>query len=69
MARKLVKLLDITAKSTDTFPESLLGRKVSFWCFSPGLAMKDIMDQGVRSVILASGTLSPLESFASEFHM
>ncbi|RUS31931.1 hypothetical protein BC938DRAFT_476744 [Jimgerdemannia flammicorona] len=45
------------------------GRKISYWCFSPGLAMKDLVDQGVRSIILASGTLAPLDSFASEFHI
>jgi regulator of telomere elongation helicase 1 len=41
-------------------------RKISYWCFSPGLAMKDLIDNQVRCVILASGTLSPLSSFASE---
>ncbi|RUP44247.1 LOW QUALITY PROTEIN: hypothetical protein BC936DRAFT_149718 [Jimgerdemannia flammicorona] len=46
-----------------------VGRKISYWCFSPGLAMKDLVDQGVRSIILASGTLAPLDSFASEFHI
>ncbi|KAI8811722.1 helicase C-terminal domain-containing protein [Cladochytrium replicatum] len=42
------------------------GRTLSLWCFSAGVAMKSLMDGGVRSVILASGTLSPLQSFAAE---
>ncbi|RKO90499.1 hypothetical protein BDK51DRAFT_34964 [Blyttiomyces helicus] len=42
------------------------GRTLSFWCFSSGIAMRSLVEPGVRSVILASGTLSPLESFATE---
>ncbi|KAH8555341.1 helicase C-terminal domain-containing protein [Umbelopsis sp. PMI_123] len=41
-------------------------RQLSYWCFSPGLAMKDLVNLRVRCVILASGTLAPLSSFASE---
>lgn len=40
--------------------------KLSYWCFSPGLAMEEFVRQGVYSVILTSGTLSPLSSFSSE---
>lgn len=42
------------------------GRTVSFWCFSPGIAMTDLSRLGVRSIILASGTLSPMNSYAAE---
>ncbi|KAJ7333753.1 Regulator of telomere elongation helicase 1 [Desmophyllum pertusum] len=38
------------------------GRTLSYWCFSPGHAMKDLMSYGVRSVVLTSGTLSPINS-------
>ncbi|TPX40958.1 hypothetical protein SeLEV6574_g06319 [Synchytrium endobioticum] len=42
-------------------------RTLSFWCFSSGIAMRDLVeDKNIRSVILASGTLSPLDSFACE---
>ncbi|KAJ3039188.1 hypothetical protein HDV00_012511 [Rhizophlyctis rosea] len=41
-------------------------RTLSFWCFNSGIAMKELVDRGVRSIVLASGTLSPLDSFASE---
>ncbi|KAJ3188286.1 hypothetical protein HDU85_005436 [Gaertneriomyces sp. JEL0708] len=41
-------------------------RKLSFWCLSSGVAMRDLLSQGCRSVIVASGTLSPLESISAE---
>lgn len=42
-------------------------RCLSLWCFSSGVAMKDFIKEScVRSILLASGTLSPLESFAVE---
>ena len=44
-------------------------RTLSYWCFNPGLTMKDIIEQGVRSLILTSGTLSPLPSFKYELQV
>lgn len=41
-------------------------RVVSCWCFNPGLAMLELAAQGVRNIILTSGTLSPLASTAAE---
>uniref|UniRef100_H2YDL1 Regulator of telomere elongation helicase 1 homolog n=1 Tax=Ciona savignyi TaxID=51511 RepID=H2YDL1_CIOSA len=46
-----------------------LGRTISFWCFSPGYAMNNLVNCGVRNIILTSGTLSPLESFTSELQI
>ena len=43
------------------------GRVFGYWCFNPGIAMQSLHAYGIRSVILASGTLSPLPSFAAEF--
>ena len=43
-----------------------VSRTLNYWCFHAGVSMKEIMAQGVRSLILTSGTLSPLESFTSE---
>lgn len=37
-----------------------------FWCFNPGFSFNAIQDLGVRSIILTSGTLSPMKSFAYE---
>ncbi|XP_041977569.1 regulator of telomere elongation helicase 1 homolog [Aricia agestis] len=41
-------------------------RVLSYWCFSPGFGMKQLVDQNVRSVILTSGTLAPLKPLISE---
>ncbi|XP_049608196.1 regulator of telomere elongation helicase 1 isoform X1 [Syngnathus scovelli] len=45
------------------------GNILSYWCFSPGFSMQDLKSQGVRCIILTSGTLSPLSSFASEMRI
>lgn len=45
------------------------GRTLSWWCFNPGLAMEEFSQLGVRTVILTSGTLSPLDSFALELKL
>ena len=44
-------------------------RVLSFWCFSPGFSMTDLQKQGVRCILLTSGTLKPLQSFSSELKM
>ncbi|XP_073944470.1 regulator of telomere elongation helicase 1 [Choristoneura fumiferana] len=41
-------------------------RVLSYWCFSPGFGMKQLMEQNVRSIILTSGTLAPLKPLISE---
>jgi Rad3-related DNA helicase len=46
------------------------GRTLSLWCFNSALALRDLLKSStVRSVILASGTLRPLDSFAFEMGM
>ncbi|XP_051528056.1 regulator of telomere elongation helicase 1-like isoform X2 [Myxocyprinus asiaticus] len=45
------------------------GNVLSYWCFSPGFSMQDLRKQGVRSIILTSGTLSPLSSFTCEMQI
>nr|CAD1824209.1 unnamed protein product [Ananas comosus var. bracteatus] len=44
-------------------------RTLSWWCFNPGLAMEEFVKLGIRSIILTSGTLSPLDSFAMELNL
>ncbi|GMP34826.1 hypothetical protein CsSME_00007536 [Camellia sinensis var. sinensis] len=44
-------------------------RTLSWWCFNPGIAMEEFSKLGVGSIILTSGTLSPLDSFAQEFKL
>jgi len=41
-------------------------RVLGYWCFHSGAAMRALKAAGVRSVLLTSGTLSPLGSFADE---
>ncbi|XP_031983093.1 regulator of telomere elongation helicase 1 isoform X1 [Corvus moneduloides] len=45
------------------------GKTLSYWCFSPGYSMHELVRQGVRTIILTSGTLSPLSSFTMEMHI
>ena len=78
--RKRVSPLEKFHKLTLTFYQTMSlslfcvrvvvpARTLSYWCFSPGYAMTDLTAQGVRSIVLTSGTLSPLDSFSSELHM
>jgi len=39
---------------------------MSFWCMVPGVIVNELCELGVKSLLLASGTLSPMDSFASE---
>ncbi|XP_070696234.1 regulator of telomere elongation helicase 1 [Pempheris klunzingeri] len=45
------------------------GNILSYWCFSPGFSMQELVNQQVRCIILTSGTLSPLSSFTSEMRI
>ncbi|CAD7669125.1 unnamed protein product [Nyctereutes procyonoides] len=45
------------------------GKVLSYWCFSPGHSMRQLVQQGVRTVILTSGTLAPVSSFALEMQI
>ena len=47
----------------------LEGITFSLWCFSPGVAMKALKRLGVRSMLLTSGTLSPMKSFATSMQV
>ncbi|XP_044286098.1 Fanconi anemia group J protein isoform X2 [Varanus komodoensis] len=38
---------------------------LNFWCLNPAVAFSDLSDS-VRTIILTSGTLSPMDSFSSE---
>ena len=42
------------------------GRTISYWCFAPALAMEELAALNVRSILVTSGTLSPLPSYAME---
>ena len=42
---------------------------LSYWCFDPGLAMQELSRTNVRSILLTSGTLAPLDTLASELSL
>uniref|UniRef100_A0A8D2KR29 Regulator of telomere elongation helicase 1 n=1 Tax=Varanus komodoensis TaxID=61221 RepID=A0A8D2KR29_VARKO len=46
-----------------------LRKVLSYWCFSPGYSMHELVRQGVRTIILTSGTLSPISSFTMEMQI
>ena len=50
-----------------TIPEEV--PTLSYWCFEPGVAMRQLEGLAVRCVLLTSGTLSPLDSFAQELQL
>ncbi|KAJ4958144.1 hypothetical protein NE237_025255 [Protea cynaroides] len=63
-----VHVQEVEANITDAF-RGKASRILSWWCFNPGMAMERFSKLGVGSIILTSGTLSPLDSFAQEFKL
>lgn len=43
------------------------GWVLNYWCFSAGVALKQLQNLGVRSLLLASGTLSPMGALKADF--
>lgn len=44
-----------------------MDRTLSYWCFHPGVAMRElVLGKRIHSLLLTSGTLSPLDSFRAE---
>lgn len=39
---------------------------INYWAFSPGIAMEELKKLGIRSIVLTSGTLSPLDAFKED---
>ncbi|XP_078428073.1 RAD3-like DNA-binding helicase protein isoform X2 [Wolffia australiana] len=52
--------------ASDSLKGKTTSRVLSWWCFHPGIAMREFLGLSVRSIIMTSGTLSPLDSFAGE---
>ncbi|PIN10824.1 Helicase of the DEAD superfamily [Handroanthus impetiginosus] len=59
---------EVEASATDGF-RGKSSRTLSWWCFNPGIAMEEFSRLGVGSIILTSGTLSPMDSFAEELKL
>jgi Rad3-related DNA helicase len=47
-------------------PRKVTDVMIHFWCFSSAIAMREVASNGTRTIIVASGTLSPLGEFAQE---
>ncbi|KVI06000.1 hypothetical protein Ccrd_015675 [Cynara cardunculus var. scolymus] len=77
----LVHVQEVEASSSDAFKGKQESTSVAFgdagkasrifswWCFNPGVAMEEFSRRGVRSIVLTSGTLSPMDSFAEELKL
>lgn len=51
-------------KMSDSSFKKKAPRTLSYWCFAPSLAMRELVDLGLRSIIVTSGTLSPIKSYS-----
>lgn len=63
-----VHVQDIESNASDVF-KGKASRTLSWWCFNPGIAMEEFSKLSVGSIILTSGTLSPMDSFAQELKL
>ena len=43
--------------------------RLCYWCFNPGIVMQALKAQGVRSILLASGTLAPLPALECDLQL
>ena len=62
MARAGGYRVNVTARSG----AGTAGRTLSYWCLTPSLALIELKALQVRSILVTSGTLSPLPSYAME---
>lgn len=56
-------------KNGSMFNRGMTTRVLGFWCFNAGIAFREVLDLKPRSIILTSGTLSPLTSFQAELQI
>ncbi|XP_057969056.1 regulator of telomere elongation helicase 1 homolog isoform X2 [Malania oleifera] len=63
-----VHVQEVEANAGDVY-KGKASRTLSWWCFNPGFAMEEFARLGVGSIILTSGTLSPMDSFAQELKL
>ncbi len=57
------------SSSTANMKAGVQTRLLHFWAFSSGIAMTDLKKLGVRSIIMTSGTLSPMNSFCDDMKL
>jgi len=61
------KNMDFFSSVGPTTERSGTPRTLCLWCFSSSVALQDLQQLGVRSLIITSGTLSPLDGTAEAF--
>lgn len=44
-------------------------RVLNYWCFSTGVALTELTALGIKSLLLTSGTLSPLEALKEDLKL
>ncbi|KAI3863649.1 hypothetical protein MKW92_053648 [Papaver armeniacum] len=64
-----VHVQEVEAYGSESVKAKKTSRTLSWWCFNPGITMVEFSKLGVGSIILTSGTLSPLDSFAQELKL
>ena len=62
-------LVIVTCRYLFSFVLGKASRSLSWWCFNPGIALEEFPRLEVGSIILTSGTLSPMDSFAQELNL
>lgn len=50
-------------KNSNIFVQKNWSRTLAFWCFNAGIGFREIQELMPKSIILTSGTLTPLNSF------
>jgi len=53
-------------RKRDDKPVKSNAKKVHFWCFNPAFGMEALIKDGAHSIIITSGTLSPLQPLIAE---
>uniref|UniRef100_A0A8C1WPX0 Regulator of telomere elongation helicase 1 n=1 Tax=Cyprinus carpio TaxID=7962 RepID=A0A8C1WPX0_CYPCA len=66
---QILNIIDFSCLLIESVFAYFIGNVLSYWCFSPGFSMQELLRQEVRSIILTSGTLSPLSSFTCEMQI
>uniref|UniRef100_A0A9J7XHR3 Regulator of telomere elongation helicase 1 n=1 Tax=Cyprinus carpio carpio TaxID=630221 RepID=A0A9J7XHR3_CYPCA len=66
---QILHIIDFSCLLIESVFAYFIGNVLSYWCFSPGFSMQELLRQEVRSIILTSGTLSPLSSFTCEMQI
>lgn len=56
-------------KSIDEVTSIGKPKKLNYWCFNPAFGMAKIVKQHVHSIILTSGTLTPLQPYINELDL